>query len=77
MKVRYRLSEISEKIIFCDLKFNDIEIISCLSGVSNKYLDGKVRGGIASNKRYKVYAFSDDKDYLKSSSKFKKEIVYY
>ena len=74
MKTRYRIVDKNERMIFCNLNDSDARIISELQTSSKKFLSGKVRAGVVDNEKYMVYAFTESKDYIKSSSIFKTEL---
>ena len=74
MDVRYRISDLNGKIVFCNLKRSDIAILSEVESSSSKVHDGKSRAGLLANEQYRVVAFTDNKKYLKSSRTFKTEL---
>lgn len=74
MDVRYRLKDISGRVIFCNLTEKEISLTQQLSSKSQKMEGGNLRGGVLNNEKFLVYAFSSNKDYLKSSQKFKTEL---
>ena len=74
MDVRYRLIDSNGQVIFSNLSESDIRIIPSLKGPSNKFISGRMRAGTMESDGYKVFAFSELKDHIKSSSVFKKEI---
>jgi hypothetical protein len=74
MDVRYRIKDKSGKEIFCNLTERESGLIQQLSSKSQKMESRSLRGGVLSNEKFDVYAFSSHKDYLKSSQKFKTEL---
>ncbi|WP_101208576.1 HAMP domain-containing sensor histidine kinase [Pseudomonas sp. 43NM1] len=69
MKIRYRILNASGNIIFCNLSANEIASIDSIETTSMRI--ATARAGVISNTHGKVYGFSEDKDYVASSQKFK------
>lgn len=74
MDVRYRITKSDGKIIFCSLNLSDLTILAGIKSPSSKYQNGKVRAGVLANDQYKVAAFTNSKEYLRSSKTFKTEL---
>jgi light-regulated signal transduction histidine kinase (bacteriophytochrome) len=71
MDVRYRIQNSKEKVICCSLLPYEVTLIKCISFKSQKFDGGTIRAGVLENDSFTVYAFTSDKDFLKSSQKFK------
>lgn len=67
--IRYRIQDNNGEIFFCNLKTSDEEKIKTINS-ENVKLD-KLRAGKLSNSDFTVYTFTNDKDLLLSSQKFK------
>ncbi len=70
---RYRLINRNSETIFCNLANNEIKNISTVDSISQK-LSGNVRAGTITGDIGCVIAFSTDRNYIKSSQKFKSSI---
>lgn len=71
MDIRFRISGLDGKEIFCGLSESDISILPEVKSPSSKYLHGRVRAGVFENDKYKIIAFSNAVEYISSSRKFK------
>ncbi len=74
MDVRYRITKLDGKIVFCSLDKNDLTILAEVKSQSAKFQNGQVRAGLLANNQYKVVAFANGKKYLQSSKIFKIEL---
>jgi len=70
MDIRYRITDPDGNIIFCNLHEKEKEKITRINSRSQKIEAANLRAGMASNQHGTVVAFSSDKSYVKSSSKF-------
>lgn len=75
MDVRYRLTKLDDKIVFCNLDVSDLNILAKVKSQSGKFMNGKTRAGRLANDEYVVIAFSNSKEHLKSSRVFKTELT--
>lgn len=73
MKFRYRFLDESGDLVFCNLCERDIDILPSITEVSKVF--GKTRCGSIDLGRGVAYLFSDEKDFIKSSKKFKALIL--
>lgn len=69
--MRYELTSSDGKKIASTLIASDHVFLSTISAESQIFRDGKMRAGCITNSNGKIYAFSNDSDYIKSSQKFK------
>ncbi|WP_017222068.1 sensor histidine kinase [Moritella dasanensis] len=74
MVIRYRIVSAKGIIISCDLLPSEIMLIKNINSKSQKINNGSIRAGVSKNELYTVYAFSSDKDLIKSSLKFKTQL---
>ena len=70
MDIRYRIIDLDENIVFCNLYSREIDKITGIGSKSQKVDGIHLRAGIMSNKHGTVVAFTSNKDYVKSSTKF-------
>lgn len=74
MDVRYRITNSDKKIVFCNLDRNDLNISAEVKSQSSIFNSGKTRAGLLANNEFTVIAFTNSKEYLKSSRIFKTEL---
>lgn len=70
MDIRYRIIDLKENIVFCNLHDKETDKIKIIDSKSQKIDGAKLRAGMVSNQRGTVVAFSSSKDYVRSSTKF-------
>lgn len=73
-KFRYRLLDNSDNLIFCNLLYPEKQKLDEIESISQLFSDRNIRAGKLTSTHGTVYAFSKDKDYVKSSNKFKSSI---
>ncbi len=69
--MRYELISVDGRKIASTLISSDTALLLKVSAESQIMADGKVRGGCIQSEAGKIFAFSNDPDYIKSSQKFK------
>jgi signal transduction histidine kinase len=69
--MRYELTSNDGKKIASTLIANDQLLLPNISAESQILRNGKIRAGCITNSNGRIYAFSNDSDYIKSSQKFK------
>lgn len=74
MKIRYRIIDHNKKTIFCNLLQNEIETLEETNNLSCKFDNGRGRRGLITTPLGSVYAFTNDKELIASSSKFKTKL---
>ncbi|WP_296284487.1 ATP-binding protein [Pseudomonas sp.] len=71
MKIRYRITDKYNKILFCNLLQKEIETLPNVTTSSTKIADGRARCGAHIGELGTVYAFTNDREFVASSSKFR------
>lgn len=74
MKVRHRIIDPYNKIIFCNLLPKEIALLENVKTPSCKFDNGRGRYGLANTELGSVFGFTNDKDLIASSSKFKTKL---
>ncbi|MBM7070575.1 HAMP domain-containing histidine kinase [Shewanella sp. 202IG2-18] len=74
MTVRYRIQNSKGKVIFCGLLPYEVTLIKDVASQSQKVGDVGIRAGVLRNDSFTVYGFSSNKDFLKSSQKFRTQL---
>jgi|TARA_B100001063_G_scaffold242729_1_gene271968 signal transduction histidine kinase len=74
MTVRYQIQNSIGKVIFCGLLPYEVTLIKYINSQSQKMDGATIRAGVLNNSSFTVYGFTSDKDFLKSSQKFKTQL---